>query len=62
MRPTCQICRKMRPPAACTASVTPRHPATCSSEWTPGVSGYPWPLGCAWVASAMISPAEARWA
>ena len=31
MRPTCQSWRKIRPPAACTASVTRRQPATCSA-------------------------------
>ncbi len=37
MRPTCQSCRKIFPPAACTASVTLRQPATCASESIPGV-------------------------
>lgn len=35
--PTCQSWAKMRPPAACTASVTWRQPATCSALWMPGV-------------------------
>ena len=32
MRPVCQICRNMKPPLACTASVTIRQPAICSGE------------------------------
>jgi hypothetical protein len=36
-RPTCQSWAKMRPPAACTASVTVRQPATCAGAWMPGV-------------------------
>ena len=31
-RPTCQSCRKIKPPLACTASTTPRQPAICASE------------------------------
>jgi hypothetical protein len=31
MRPTCQSWITIRPPRACTASVTRRQPATCSS-------------------------------
>jgi hypothetical protein len=30
MRPTCQSCATILPPAACTASVTLRQPANCS--------------------------------
>ncbi len=37
--PTCQSCRKMRPPAACTALVTLLQPRTWSSDQMPGVSG-----------------------
>ena len=39
IRPTCQSCRKIRPPAACTASVTRFQPAICSALWMPGVPG-----------------------
>jgi len=39
IRPTCHSCRKIRPPARCTASVTSRQPATCSALWMPGVPG-----------------------
>ena len=38
IRPTCQSWQTMRPPRACTASVTRRQPATCCGEYTPGVS------------------------
>lgn len=31
MRPTCQSCAAISPPAACTASVTWRQPASCAS-------------------------------
>ena len=31
IRPPCCSWRNIRPPAACTASVTSRHPATCAS-------------------------------
>ena len=62
IRPTCQSCRKMRPPAAWTASVTSRQPSTCSRLWMPGVQAYPWPCIETCVASEMISAAEARWA
>jgi len=37
--PTCQSCKKMRPPLWCTASVTRFQPSTCSGEWMPGVRG-----------------------
>ena len=36
-RPQCMICATMRPPSACTASVTAFQPATCASVWRPGV-------------------------
>jgi hypothetical protein len=48
------------PPAARTASVTWRHPATCASLWSAVMFGYVWPTGFGVEASAMISPAEAR--
>ena len=32
IRPTCQSCRMIRPPASCTASVTSRQPSICASE------------------------------
>ena len=38
-RPTCQSCKRMRPPASCTARVTSFQPATCSGDQMPGVSG-----------------------
>ncbi len=50
----------MRPPAAWTASVTERQPAICSGEYRPGVKTYPAADSDTWVASVMISPAEAR--
>ena len=40
-RPVCHSCAKIRPPSAWTASVTARHPATCSCEKIPGVNGLP---------------------
>ena len=39
MRPTCQSCRRIWPPAWCTALVTSFHPATCSCDQMPGVLG-----------------------
>ena len=39
IRPTCQIWIAIRPPAACTASVTFFQPAICSAVWMPGVRG-----------------------
>lgn len=39
MRPTCISWMTMRPSALCTASVTLRQPAMCSSVWMPGVTG-----------------------
>ena len=36
IRPTCQSCSTMRPPAACTACVTCFQPSTCSSDQMPG--------------------------
>ncbi len=52
----------MRPPLACTASVTGRQAATCSSVYRPGVPGLDCPtrLGC--TPSLTINPAVARWA
>ena len=50
----------MRPPAAWTASVTRRHPRTCSELHRPGVSAQPNPSGLIAVASATIRPADAR--
>ena len=38
MRPTCHSCSAILPPAACTASVTRRQPATCSGVWMPQVA------------------------
>ena len=38
IRPTCQSCMTMRPPAACTASVICFQPATWASDQMPGVS------------------------
>ncbi len=37
MRPTCQSCMNIRPPASCTASDTRRQPSICSRLWIPGV-------------------------
>lgn len=37
MRPTCINCRKMCPPLACTAFVTPRYALICSGEYIDGV-------------------------
>ena len=39
IRPTCHSWAKIRPPLACTASVTLRQPATWASAWMPGVNG-----------------------
>jgi hypothetical protein len=61
-RPPCQICRKIRPPAACTASVVRLQPVTWAGEWIPGsIQNAEW-FSIAMVASAMINPAVARWA
>ena len=38
MRPTCQSWQTMRPPRACTASVTRRQACTCPALCRPGVS------------------------
>ncbi|CFW04180.1 Uncharacterised protein [Bordetella pertussis] len=38
MRPTCHNCTTIVPPAACTASVTRRQPASCSGAYSPGTS------------------------
>ena len=38
-RPTCHSCKRMRPPASCTARVTSFQPSTCSRDQMPGVSG-----------------------
>jgi hypothetical protein len=37
------ICAKTRLPLACTAAVTGRHAATCSSVCSPGVPGFDCP-------------------
>jgi len=50
----------MRPPAACTASVTRRQPRTSSGIQSPGVSAQPKAVGLIAVASATIRPADAR--
>lgn len=39
IRPACISWAKIRPPAACTASVTLRQEATCSALCSPGVEG-----------------------
>ena len=37
MRPTCQSCSTMGPPAIWTAPVTHFQPSICSALWIPGV-------------------------
>ena len=37
-RPTCHNCTTMRPPAACTESVTRRQARNCSGAYKPGTS------------------------
>jgi len=50
----------MCPPFARTASVTFRQPSIWRRVWMPGMFGYVCPVAFGVVASAMISPAEAR--
>ncbi len=55
--PTCHSCGMIAPPARCTASATPAHPARASSPWKRGtrslVPAESWPM---YVPSVMISP------
>ncbi len=62
IRPACISWATIRPPSACTASVTARQDATCSGWCRPGVFRKPWPTWEGCTPSVMISPAEARWA
>src|ERR1700743_2050830 len=60
-RPVCQSCAKIRPPLACTASTTLRHPSICCSEYSPGAPNHPRAAKEIVVASEMIRPpSEAR--
>jgi len=60
-RPRWDSWMKMRPPSACTASVTSRQPAIWASLNIPGrVGGGPPAIGSTSVDSETISPADAR--
>ncbi len=61
-RRPCWSWRNIRPPISRTASVTRRQPATCRALWIAVMFGYVCPVAFGVAASAMISPAEARWA
>jgi hypothetical protein len=60
-RPPCMSCITMRPPSACTASVTRRQPAICSSVTMPGCPGYALLRSLVNTPSETMRPVDARW-